>query len=177
MFDDITHPQQRAFLSHYAQTGQVKASASKSKVSREAHYDWLRRDGEYAQAFAAAKRMACDALEDEAIKRAFSRSDRVLCFLLEHLKKDVYGKKFDVNVAATVRHEVDLSGLTDEELNALERLLDTAAAAAEAGQRGHSSRAEATEPEQARVDVPGDGAVSAGTVPEAAPVLQGQLEV
>jgi hypothetical protein len=69
-FESITHAKQRAFLSAYAELGNVKRAAKAAAISRESHYDWLAQSPEYAASFALAKAVAGAVLEDEAHRRA-----------------------------------------------------------------------------------------------------------
>ncbi len=61
---------QRAALSAYAQTGNLRLALEAAKVGRRTHYDWLRDDPEYAAAFERAREEAADRLEEEAVRRA-----------------------------------------------------------------------------------------------------------
>ena len=151
-FENITHPQKRAFLVAYAQCGVVKRAAKAAEVSRESHYDWKAEDSDYARAFDFARLMAADALEDEAVRRAqlgtiepvysggkrigFKRrfSDRLLAMLLAGRKPE-YGRS-TIEHQGAVKHEVaiDLSDLDDRDLDELERLLQkTSRGSSEAG--------------------------------------------
>ncbi len=163
MFEQITHPKKRAFLSHYAQCAQVKHAAKQAHISRELHYDWLQLDSDYALAFQHSRILACEALEDEAAKRAFQQSDRCLVFLLEHLKPGTYGKKATVGGELTVKHQIDLTHLSDEELDQLERLISKPAV----DSRSTASGADAPQAQPHRQAVPEEWPVSAGIVPEA----------
>jgi hypothetical protein len=70
MFEQIAHPQKRAFLAAFAECGRVKQAAKAANISREAHYDWKAQDSDYATAFSVAQKLAGDSLEDEAVRRA-----------------------------------------------------------------------------------------------------------
>ncbi len=63
-------PKKRAFLAAYAMTAQVASAAEAAKCNRRAHYNWLKGDPEYAEAFEQAKAEASDILEAEAVRRA-----------------------------------------------------------------------------------------------------------
>ena len=69
-FDSSGYTKQKAFLAAYSQCGMVYMAARAAKVSKTAHYEWLKSDPEYANAFELAKEQAATALEDEAIRRA-----------------------------------------------------------------------------------------------------------
>jgi hypothetical protein len=127
MFDNITHPQKRAFLAAFATCPIVKRAAEAAGISREAHYDWKANDPEYAEAFELARKIGGDALEDEACERAMGyevpvfdkrtgelvgmakrHSDRLMLAMLAAAKPEKYGKKLlelsgTVNVALAER--------------------------------------------------------------------------
>jgi len=129
MFDHISHPKKRAFLAAFAECGEVKQSAELADISRELHYDWKAQDEEYAAAFAVAELLAADELEDEARRRAKKGGDKLLMFLLSALKPEKYKVRKEITSQVEHKHrvEIDLTALTDDELNALARLADKAA--------------------------------------------------
>lgn len=92
LFHQITHMKKRAFLSAFAECGNVRQSAEAAGVSREIHYVWLRNDKVYEAAFIDAERMAVSSLEDEARARAIGPggSDTLMIFLLKGLRPDRY---------------------------------------------------------------------------------------
>lgn len=171
MFDSITHVKQRAFLAAYAQLGNVKRSAEIAEISRELHYDWKAQSSEYAAAFAQATKMAGDIFEDEATRRAVNGveslvlykgepvlvdgqpllrvkySDKLLDKLLTGAKPEKYSTK---HVAHDHEHRhthaLDLSSLTDQELDALDRILNKARIDGDA--RDDRDGAPASEPPQ-----------------------------
>jgi hypothetical protein len=151
MFDELEHPQQRAFLSAYAELGTVKRAAKVAGISRETHYEWKRSQPAYAQAFLEARAMAGGALEDEAVKRArYGVSDYVLFMgqvveyngrplkkrrysdplllrlLTSHLP-DLYSDKREIVQSGEVKHshqhQINYSAFSDHELELLEQLL------------------------------------------------------
>lgn len=118
-FPEITHIKKRKFLSAFSIAGTVTGAAKAAGVSRRSHSTWLREDPSYAKAFATAQDMACDRLEQEAIRRAVSGverkkfhkgepiidpstgeqyvereySDTMLIFLLKGLRPEKYGDR------------------------------------------------------------------------------------
>jgi len=116
----------KAFLAAFAEVGTITRAAEIAKVTRQAHYLWMK-DPEYAEAFAQAEQQACDRLEQEARRRAvegveepvFHRgkqcgvvrkySDTLLIFLLKGAMpekyKDRHAHDVNANVSATVRLE------------------------------------------------------------------------
>jgi len=87
-------------------------------IDRGTHYDWLRKDPEYRAQFEAATDQAAQALEDEAVRRAYEGidkpvyqmgkqvgvireySDTLLIFLLKGLRPAKYRERYDVAVEA-----------------------------------------------------------------------------
>ena len=119
----------KAFLAAYATSGNITDAAKAAGVTRQAHYEWKRADPDYAADFKRAGIEAVESLEAEARRRALAGSDTMLIFLLKAVKP----KKYRDNV----RHEhtgknggpiqtVDLSRLSDRELDELERIASKA---------------------------------------------------
>lgn len=180
MFESITHPRKRAFLAAYSKCANVTRSAKIAGISRELHYDWKAQDDEYAAAFETAGQLGGDFLEDQAVNQATRgtveyvvykgevveyagkpvkkrhRSEKLLMFLLSGVKPHKYKQRVanehsGPNGAPLGGAHIDLSALTDAELDELERL----AIKAESTQPGRSQlRAGETEAEQAGEDVP-----------------------
>jgi len=174
MFEDIAHPQKRAFLAAYATCGVIKRAAKLAGIARETHYDWMN-DAEYASAFAQARKQAADALEDEAIRRAQlgtlepvyangqkigtkrRYSDSLLALLLKARKpeyKDRIAQEHSGEVLHT--HTVDLTALDESELDSLERIVTKARLTG-----GDRTRALTAAREQALDDVSFDGTLAA----------------
>lgn len=86
-------PKQAAFLAAYRDRGVVSDAARAAKVNRTSHYEWLESSPAYVQAFAEAQERLTDLLLDEAVRRAFAGSDRLLEFLLKGLKPEVFNRQ------------------------------------------------------------------------------------
>jgi len=87
-------------------------------IDRGTHYDWLKADPGYKAAFEAVQDQEAQALEDEAVRRAYEGverpvyqmgrqvgtireySDALLIFLLKGLRPAKYRERYDVVVAA-----------------------------------------------------------------------------
>lgn len=69
-----------AFLAAYVVTASVTEAAAAAKVERCLHYRWLEEDPQYAKDFAAARKQAGEALEDEAIRRAYAGFDEPVVY-------------------------------------------------------------------------------------------------
>jgi hypothetical protein len=109
----ISHLKKRAFLQAFAITGNVSASAATAGVSRRSHSNWLADDEAYQVAFADAREIAVDRLEDEARRRAYDgelepvfqggrlvgwkavKDTTLLIFLLKALRPDKYRERFE----------------------------------------------------------------------------------
>ena len=153
-FEEIKHPRKRAFLAAYAITGSVKFAAQEAEIKRGLHYDWKAQDEAYAAAFELAEAMAADVLTDEAKRRAHKGtkeyilyrgeivtdaqgeplmktrySDALLQFLIENLNRKFVPKREIAHstpepLKVEVKKRFDLSGLSEEELQTLERIAD-----------------------------------------------------
>ncbi len=67
----IRHPKKRAMLAAIAGSANIVKAAKIAQIDRDTHYEWLRKDPDYAHATAVAWERAADALEAEAARRAF----------------------------------------------------------------------------------------------------------
>lgn len=101
-------PKQSAFLKAFAETANLTRAAKAAKIDRAMHYRWLDGDELYKTAFAEARKLANQTLEDEAVRRAregtirpvfyqgelcgeyFEYSDTLLMFLLRSLEPEKY---------------------------------------------------------------------------------------
>ena len=70
-FGKIRHPKKRAFLAAVANTANVLRAAEIAGMDRDNHYLWLKKDPAYAAAFEIAWQRGTDALEAEAVRRAY----------------------------------------------------------------------------------------------------------
>lgn len=125
---EIEQPKRRAFLAAYADCGVVSHAAVLAKVDRGSHYVWMHLEGEqgdkYREAFAQAKREACDVLETEARRRAVEGvetpvfqggenvgsvqkfSDTLLIFLMKGAMPDKYADRQKVDHRGAVEQNV-----------------------------------------------------------------------
>ena len=93
LFPDIAHAKQRALLAAVAHCCSVTQACAQVGLSRQTHYEWLHENPTYAAAFAHAKQMGAEWLEDRAIERATTGekpSDVLLIFLLKAAKPAKY---------------------------------------------------------------------------------------
>ena len=63
------------FLNWIVELGSISAAARKMGLSRQAHYFWMHEDSDYRRAFAQAREMANDLIEEEAYRRAVEGQD------------------------------------------------------------------------------------------------------
>jgi len=143
--DDNRHLKKRLMLIALAETGNVTAAARAAKIHRTNHYNWLNDDPEYAKAAKDAMDAASDLLEGEARRRAYTGvlepvyqggekvgtirrySDTLLIFLLKGAKPDKYKERGEIKHSGGVAvSPVDLSKLSESQLEALEGILSTA---------------------------------------------------
>ncbi len=121
----IANAKKNKFLNAFATCGSVKLAAEKVGMDRTTHYTWMD-DEEYKNAYARARRVAADALEEEARRRAVDGwmergvrvySDKLLIALLKANFPDRYKER--------VESKVELSGevgIVDALKEARERL-------------------------------------------------------
>ena len=62
---------QKRFLAAFSACASVLQASRWAKISRQAHYNWLKEDPTYRERFDAATQQAAQALEDEATRRAY----------------------------------------------------------------------------------------------------------
>jgi len=119
-----------AFLAAYSKYGNMSKAARMADISRNAIYDWLETDQEFAQAFRTAEAAALEYLEAEAWRRAvegspyertsywhgepvgtdrkIEYSDALMTLLLRARAPEKYREKLDVNVQQVVKTVVGL---------------------------------------------------------------------
>ena len=89
-------PKKRAFLAAYEKTCNISEAAKASKLTRQAHYKWLREDEDYARIFEESKEIAAQVLEDTAVERAKKGSDVLLIFLLKGARPEKYRERHEI---------------------------------------------------------------------------------
>ena len=123
------NPRQKALLTAFRETGNVRLACKAVSVGRSSHYRWLEKDAEYHSAFNLAKEDATDVLEAEAHRRAVEGweeavgwykgeaggtvrkySDVLLIFLLKSLRPEKYRERVDLR--GSLAH-IDVSQLPD----------------------------------------------------------------
>lgn len=110
-----------AFLAAFAEVGNITRAAEIAKVSRQAHYEWMKEDPDYPAMFRDADQQACDRLEQEARRRAVEGtnkpvfhkgeqcgvireySDTLLIFLLKGALPEKYKDRVQQDINANVQ--------------------------------------------------------------------------
>ena len=110
---------QKRFLEAFSEWPTVRSAATKARISRTTHHNWLERDPKYARTFAELEEDLIQVAEAECYRRAVKGierpvfqggtqvgtvtdySDSVLMFLLKARRPEVYRERRDV------RHQVD----------------------------------------------------------------------
>jgi hypothetical protein len=128
----IRHVKKRAYLSAFAQTGNIRRSCEAAGIDRSTYYTWLEHDPDFGPAVEFAKQFAIERLEDEArrrayygtrkIRRSYSRdgdlvaehieyeySDTLMIFLLKGLAPEKYAERrsIDLRMDSQVRERAE----------------------------------------------------------------------
>ena len=121
---------QRKFLAAFVEVGTIAGGMQTIKMERKRFYAWLDsdsidKDGKtFKERYEAAKEDAVDALEGEARKRAMANSDRLLMFLLNGRRSDIFKYHApQIAVPAQPKGPIDLSKCSDEELTEIRRAI------------------------------------------------------
>lgn len=116
------------FLDLFASTGNVMLSARGAGVNRTTPYDLRKNNEAFAAAWEEADEAATQSLEAEAWKRARGGSDRLLLFLLQARRPQVYRTNARVELAGDgggpIQTMVVPEGLSDHERTALRQAID-----------------------------------------------------
>lgn len=90
---------QDAFIAAFVVCASVTKAAAAAKIDRALHYRWLEEDAEYAKRFERARVQAGEALEDEAVRRAYEGYNEPviyqggLCYSLDQFQLDDKGNR------------------------------------------------------------------------------------
>ena len=112
------------FLTTLRDTCNVSASARAAKMGRRTVYDWRDADPEFAAAWDEAEEEAVDDLEKVARDRAIDGSDRMMEILLKAHRPEKYVERMRSEISGPGGSPIaiDMSGLTPDQLAALEAL-------------------------------------------------------
>lgn len=97
----ISHLKKRAFLAAFSRCGSLSQSAKRAKVDRRTHYNWLKDDPWYAQAFGQAVIEAADSLQDRLTEMAFEGNVTAALFLLKGLKPEKFRDRIENTTCLT----------------------------------------------------------------------------
>jgi hypothetical protein len=125
-FPKISHLKKRAFLAAFSRCGSLGQAAKRAGVDRRTHYNWLRSDPWYVEAFHQAVQEAGDALEDKLNEMAHDGNTTAAIFLLKGLRPEKYKDR----QAHEVVWDGDPTKLTDAQLATMEDTWRRAALAA-----------------------------------------------
>ena len=117
-FPKISHVKKRAFLAAFSRCGSLSRAAKRAKVDRRTHYNWLKDDPWYVQAFQQAVIEAGDSLQDRLTEMAFDGNVTAAIFLLKGLKPERFRERTEnVNL-----NKLDLNQMSDAMLEKLAEL-------------------------------------------------------
>lgn len=138
-------PKKRAFLLAYAECGNITEASQLCDISRQRHYDWMRKDPEYPALFKAAHEQFCDKLEKEIYRRAVrgtnrpvfyqgrqvgkirEYSDTLLIFRAKGEMPDKYRERTDVSLGGKDGGPIEVNLLDQAKQQLLSRILSVAA--------------------------------------------------
>ncbi len=83
-FPKISHVKKRAFLAAFSRCGSLSQAAKRAKVDRRTHYNWLKDDPWYVQAFKQA--VIADSIQDRLTEMAFDGNVTAAIFFVEGAK-------------------------------------------------------------------------------------------
>jgi hypothetical protein len=119
-------------IAEFRRCGRVDLACAKMGVDRTMHYDWMKNDLAYREAFEEARAEVAGLLEDEAVRRAYRGtvkpmsiggkmvmvtefSDRLLEYLLKCRNPAVFGDKRDLMVSGEINIK-RLVGVSTEDI-------------------------------------------------------------
>lgn len=122
-----TNRARKAFLATLADSCNVSEAARAAGISRRSAYEWRDADPDFRRDWDAAEQEAVDKLEKVAWQRATAdNSDRMLEILLKAHRPEKYVDRVRQEVTGRnggpIGIQFDLSSLSDEELDQLERI-------------------------------------------------------
>jgi hypothetical protein len=118
-FPKISHLKKRAFLAAFSRCGSLSKAAKRAKIDRRTHYNWLKDDPWYVQAFQQAVIEAGDALQDKLAEMAFEGNVTAAIFLLKGLKPQTFKDR----QAVEFQWDGNINSLTPRQLKEFERSL------------------------------------------------------
>lgn len=118
---------QDAFLEAYEKFGRIDYASSAAGIGCRTHYYWMAHDPSYPPRFKESEAIGLQALRDEAKKRAFEGSDRLIEFLLKGLDPATFGDRMKAELTGANGGPIQvqaerLQKLSIEELEALQAL-------------------------------------------------------
>lgn len=80
LFQGISNPKKRRFLAAFARCGCIVQAAKDAGIHFTSHYNWLKNDPDYTEAFNRARGIAGDIAEGEIYRRAFLGFDHPVIY-------------------------------------------------------------------------------------------------
>ena len=103
------------FLAAFSRCGSLSKAAKRARVDRRTHYNWLKDDPWYVQAFRQAVIEAGDSLQDKLTEMAFEGNVTAGIFLLKGLKPETFRDRLE----QTNLLEIDPDKLTSRQLDVI----------------------------------------------------------
>src|SRR5450432_1286451 len=156
-FPKISHVKKRAFLAAFSRCGSLSKAAKRARVDRRTHYNWLKDDPWYIQAFRQAVIEAGDSLQDKLTEMAFQGNVTAAIFLLKGLKPETFRDRIEqINI-----QDIDPDKIPPELLDKIanrmiEQALGSAAAVAEVDRRLKAGESVAFEDVAKAIEAPGE---------------------
>ena len=96
------HLKKPAVLAAFKNCANVTQACKSVDICRDTFYRWLREDPDFKAAYQESREQAIEALEDEAVRRAYAGSDTLLIFLLKGARPQKYRDNVHVDGAIAV---------------------------------------------------------------------------
>ena len=87
----ISSPQKKAFLYAYMEQGGIRSAGEAAGMEWRNHYNWMKSDEDYKEAFHTAKELFTDFMEEEIVRRGFKGVDKPIILPREEEKSHVQG--------------------------------------------------------------------------------------
>jgi hypothetical protein len=115
----FTKARRKKFLDALALGYSISYACKKLKIGRQTAYDLKKKDEEFAGAWEEAVEQGTEALEDEAVTRAYNGSDTMLIFTLKARKPEKYGDKKHITGDFNTNNRHELAPELDAMLTAV----------------------------------------------------------
>ena len=89
---------QQSRASAFSRCGSISTAAKRARIDRRTHYNWLKEDPWYVEAYKQSVQQAGDALEDKLNELAHDGNVTAAIFLLKGLRPNKYRERSQVDV-------------------------------------------------------------------------------